>query len=275
MPGDEVALALTVHVADNLGEQYYQELVIDQLLKFCGIKGAVDIPGQLDDPHMALSVLYRRYAFARRGKDKEDIGYLSAKALKHVIEEQPGLFGQQSGEPLWDKFVALCAQESRKSNEQQNRGPIQGLLELAQEVYELTGSSICAWIREAIRKTGRVEPLFDRIVDIRGLGPKNTSFLLRDMVALYDLEDQVDRADHIYLQAVDRWSRLFATHLVPELVGEEPDWIVAGKMSKLAHQSEVSVIKLSMGASLFGMRTVREPERFQVAITSLEAKFAQ
>lgn len=275
MPGDEVALALTVHVADTLGEQYYQELVIDQLLKFCGTKAAADIPSRLDDPQIALSVLLRRYAFARRGKDKEDIGYTSGKALKSLLEEEPNLFGQQSGEPLWGKFVALCAQDSRKPNEQQNRGPIQGLLELAQEVYQLTGGSICAWIREAILKTGRVEPLFDRIVDIRGLGPKNTSFLLRDMVALYDLEDQVDRADHIYLQAVDRWSRLFATHLVPELLGEEPDWIVAGKMSKLAHQSEVSVIKLSMGASLFGMRTVREPERFHVAIASLEARFAQ
>jgi len=268
---------MAVHFADELGQHYLDDHVISSLTRECKCAEGRSLSENLKDPFVALEVLFGRYAFARRGRDRDDIAHMTRTALRELVKAKGAstVLEGNDGTALWDIFVDLCAREKRKPNEQQNRGPIQGLLELAQEVYSLDEQgSILDWIREAVLRTGRVEAAFERVVDIRGFGPKNATLLLRDMVAVYDLEDELDRKDHVYLQPIDRWVRLLAAKLDPEVEDNTIDWIVAGKMSKLAHTHQVSVVKLNMGATYFGQKSVRQPERYDFEYLALQRSLA-
>jgi hypothetical protein len=109
-------------------------------------------------------------------------------------------------------------------------------------------------------------------VDIRGVGPKTTSTFLRDVALLYGLEDQIDHIDRLYLQPVDRWTRLLAEMIVAELDEEHvADWIIAGKLAKYTRRAGVSGVRFNMGTSYFGTRRVFSPERLPECLNSLLA----
>lgn len=217
-------------------------------------------------PYTALLAFYAHYAFARRGKDREDLSAMAVTAFKRVTtpETISELMEHEDGHAVWESFCQVCAERQRKNSEQLNRGLIAGMVELAQEVFDLDGvGSITQWVVNGVEQTGRIEPVFLRIVDIRGVGPKTTSTFLRDITWLYDLEDQLDHADRLYVQPVDRWLRLAAPLLVPEPnIETSVDWIIAGKVAKYARRAGVSGIRLNLGNSAFGSREVREPGRY-------------
>jgi hypothetical protein len=221
-------------------------------------------------PYRCLLAFYAHYAFARRGREREEMGSIAAAALKRTCGEAdfPRLLRQEDGSELWRQFQAVCAERGRKSHEQLNRGLIAGMLELAQEVYQLDGvGSIAGWIVQSVMQTGQLEAPFLRIVDIRGVGPKTTSTFLRDTAFLFGMEDQIDPQDRLYLQPVDKWLRLFAAVVAPELHGADPvDWIVAGKVAKYARKAGVSGVRFNMGATYFGAKEVREPSNFEGAL---------
>lgn len=229
-----------------------------------------DIRASFTCPYRCLQAFFAHYAFARRGRDRDDLASIAVTALRRTSSEDgfERLLQQEDGAELWENFQAVCAERGRKNSEQLNRGLIAGMLELAQEIYALDGTgSIAGWVRQSVMQTTRLEAQFLRIVDIRGVGPKTTSTFLRDTVFLFGLEDEIDHQDRLYLQPVDKWLRLFAIEIVPELEGEDAvDWIVAGKIAKYARRAGVSGVRFNMGASFFGAREVREPARFADAL---------
>jgi hypothetical protein len=217
-------------------------------------------------PYFSLRVFYNNYAFVRRGKDRNMLASYTIAALERVttpdtIEE---LLAEPDGTQIWDAFAAICEENNRKNVEQLNRGVISGMVELAQEIYQLDGEgSIAGWIIAGILQNARIEPQFLRIVDIRGVGPKTTSTYLRDLVAVFGLEEKVDRVDRLCMQPIDRWIRHVAGEIMTEIdMDETIDWVLAGKLTKYARRSGVSGVRLNMGASYFGTLEVRDPERF-------------
>ena len=175
------------------------------------------------------------------------------------------------GEQLWEHFEAICQENRRKPNEAQNRGLLQGMLELSQENYRESGSgSLTTWLIETVQKTRRIEPCFERIVDIRGVGPKSTSTFMRDIVYIFDLEQIVEPADRIYIHPIDRWLRTISRYIVPEPNMEKAaDWIIAGKISKYSRRAGVSGIAFNMGTTFFGQKLVKEPARFEDMLKKL------
>ncbi|QYK53990.1 MAG: hypothetical protein KF824_03625 [Fimbriimonadaceae bacterium] len=230
---------------------------------------------ELDNPLSALQVFLGHYGFARRGKDRDECSRTALKALNLVLENQSiqELLAQADGTQLWNSYEAECLSKGRKSNEAQNRGIVQGLLELAQEIYrEDNNGSIVTWLVDGVDNADRLEPQFLRIVDIRGVGPKSTSTFVRDIAFLYDLEKDIHPADRIYIQPVDRWLRAITEYVVPEPNMENAaDWVVAGKINKYARRAKVSGVKFNLGLTYFGQRVVRDPDRFSSEIKKLLA----
>jgi hypothetical protein len=171
----------------------------------------------------------------------------------------------EDGTALWEAFAAVCLERRRKNNEAQNRGLIQGMLELEQEIFQSDRvGSIANWMLDGIAQTRRLEPQFERIVDIRGVGPKSTSTFMRDVVYLFGYEDKVEPADRIYIHPIDRWLRMMARYLVPEPnMDKAADWIIAGKISKYTRRAGVSGIAFNMGSTYFGQKIVKDPLRFE------------
>ncbi len=271
------AVALMHRLADEFGEKYINELVYQPIQRVArtGSADSDAIRDALGDPAACLKVFLGLYAFARRGKDRDDLSNSAITSVNRLFQsfEADDILNRPDGTDLWRIFEEVSAEKGKKPHESQNRGMIQGLLELVQEIYAEDGrGSIALWIADAAQY-GAVEEEFTRIVDIRGVGPKGTSTFIRDIVQIYDLEASVEPSNRIYFQPVDRWLRSIARLIVPEdKMAEAADWIVAGKISKYTRRAGVSGIRFSMGTTYFGQRVVRIPERFKEEVWQLVPK---
>lgn len=262
-------------MSTDFADRYVETFLTPQLERATGktvesVDEWIDI---LDQPEFAIRAYLGNYAYARRGKDRDAYARSTLKSLDQLLETTTieNLLKAPDGVALWEAFVTQCEKRGIIANEPQNRGIVQGLLELAQEIYAIDGEgSICAWVADCIEQTGHIEPQFNRIVDIRGIGPKSTSTFLRDMVLIYDMERQVAAVDRIHIQPIDRWTRLAAKYCVPEPQDDKmPDWIVAGKVNKYARRAHVSGIRFNLGLTYFGQRVVKDPERFDKEMKAL------
>ena len=272
---DPRAQLIIQKVAGEYADKYLSDYVLphfQRLLKLPDSEIAT-VREALDHPVSSLLVFFGHYAFARRGKDRDDLSSAALLAIHRLFADRDPaeILKLDDGTELWTIFDKVCEDRGRKSNEAQNRGLLQGILELSQEVYRADGvGSIAAWVVDAAEDTGRIEEEFNRIVDIRGVGPKSTSTFLRDVIQIFGCEDQIDPADRIYFQPVDRWLRAIAQIIVPEPnMDQAADWIVAGKVSKYTRRAGVSGIRFNMGTTHFGQRVVKDPERFEAEIANL------
>jgi len=268
-------IAVMRKVADEYADGYLSEFLVPHLLAALGAESddVRHIRAAFADPFKCLRAFFGHYAFARRGKDRDILAEFACLALERAIETNPmaEILGMPDGTVLWDAFASICVEKRHKSNESQNRGVIQGMLELAQEIYRLDKvGSIAGWILQGVVQTSRLEPQFLRIVDIRGVGPKSTSTFMRDVIFYFGLEDKIEPADRIYVQPVDRWLRQIAQYIVPEPgMDKAADWIIAGKISKYTRRSRISSIRFNMGTTYFGQKQVKDPSRMSDSLASL------
>jgi hypothetical protein len=278
MPNWDVSsdgLALLRAMAGDRADHYVSEILLPSLMKASRSQSSAarDVREQLSNPYRCLEAIYSHYAFSRRGKDKHELAELAVDALRRTCREQAfeTFLQQPDATLLWDVYVEVCQERRRKPMEQLNRGVLSGIAELAQEVYRLDGvGSIASWIAQGVMRTDRLEPQFMRLVDIRNVGPKLSSLLIRDVVYLYDLEEQVDPVDRLYVQPIDKWIRLIAPYVSEEPgIEEAADWILAGKISKYTRRAGLSGIRFNMGTTYFGAREVRASEEFDAAIDGL------
>ena len=262
-----------VQTLAGFGPTFFEHVVIPALSNGPVPEGAdelAEIADSLDDPITALRVFFRSYAFARRGKDKHLLSECAVNALRNVVEHSSSaaFLASDDAAALWDEFERLCQTKGQRPMEQLNRGVIQGMGELAQEIYRIDGvGSLCNWVQRAQKLT----PVFERIVDIRGVGPKSASCFLRDLVALYDQEDGVENVERLILQPVDRWVRQITLRYAFDDTDVDPvDWVIAGKASRLSRLAGVSGLDYNMGCSWFGQKIVRNPGQLESALISLE-----
>jgi hypothetical protein len=124
-------------------------------------------------------------------------------------------------------------------------------------------------IQQAIVQSGRVEPIHQRITDIKGIGPKVGALVLRDMVALYDLESRIEPGDYHYLQPVDTWIRRIGPLLSDEIDEKTADWVIAGKLAKLCRRNRVSGVRFNQGVQYLAIVELRDLERLKGYLLSL------
>ena len=244
-------------IAADPADAYASEFLLNPLAHALGVEGDVKtIYEELLDPAQSLCGIFARILFCRRGKERFEIADAACDALDDILEAKRHFMREEGAEELWNRYCDLMKERGKRPQEQLERGPIQGVAEWAQELVRNENRSVCGWIVRSIRRTGRVEEIVDRILDIRGVGPKVCAVLLRDFVFISDSEDRVNYADRRYLQPIDKWVRLGVPYFVPDLdESDAADWILAGKISKHARLAEVSGIRLNMGMTYMGLRS--------------------
>lgn len=282
IPLDPRSLVIYRKVAGDFADRYIEDFLFSHICRITGLPAdsAIEpIKETLEDPLQALKVFYGHYAFSRRGKDREDLARAAQQALEAVTNETDfeTILAAEDGVMLWDAFEKSCQEMGKKSHESQNRGLIQGMLELAQEIYANDKQgSIASWVVDGVAQSGEMETQFLRIVDIRGVGPKSTSTFLRDMLFIFGLEGNINPTDRVYVQPIDRWLRLMSRYVVPESNMEKSaDWIVAGKVSKYCRRARVSSLRFNMGTTYFGQKLVKDPSRFAECVKNIITEAAQ
>lgn len=271
---DPKGRAILWQVSSRYADHYVGEILLNAVGKAidCAQPTLPQVREALGDPILCLRVFFSHYAFSRRGKDRALLATMAIDALDRCLESDPGsIIAGHSGEALWNAYLEVTAEHNRQPTVQLDLGVIAGMAELCQEIYQEDGvGSIASWIVRSILQTDRIEPAFLRMVDIRGVGPKTTSTFLRDIVFVSGLEDQLDHQDRLYVQPIDKWMRMMAPYIIPEIVDiRAADWILAGKISKYARHAGVSGIRFNMGTTYFGLRVVHEPDAFEPRIKEL------
>lgn len=251
-------------LAGDRAERYQREVLLPSLAR---LTGAADpaLSSVLDACESSLAVVRAflgHYAFSRRGAVGESYAQIAVQALQNLYASQEAFErALRAPEPpsMWEAMLAECERRKKKPNEQLNRWMLDGLLALVHAIYHQDGvGNLFHWTRDRVIQTEQVHTVFDAIVDIRGVGPKIASLLLRDLAWLYRLEERIAPVDRLLLQPIDGWTRRIADLLSEEVSSETtPDWVIAGKLSKLARRCGVSGVALNMGIQYFGAIEVR------------------
>lgn len=271
LPGARLLMQV---MSGERADKYIEDMMLPSLAKATQAFAATkeEVCERLYNPYYCLRAIFGHYAFARRGKDRFDLSELALMGMDATFDETsfPDYLKKNDAVDFWENYKGICHKRRRKAMEQLNRGVIQGLAELAQEVYRIDGvGSIAGWIVAEITRTNQLEPLFLRMVDVRGVGPKLSSVLLRDIVSLYDLEDKIHPQDLLYVQPIDKWLRLIGPYIAEEVDSKTADWILAGKLVKYTRRANVSGVRFNMGTTYFGMREVKDTARFPEMLAAL------
>ncbi|MFN4033218.1 MAG: hypothetical protein ACK4ME_06270 [Fimbriimonadales bacterium] len=269
--------AILNRLAGEKAEQFQREVLYPQMARAMRLQlpHSQAVRDALADPYYAFRVMLGYYAFAKRGNDRAEYSGYALQALEQVLRGDKANFGAflasgNAPEQLWNAFVAVCQEHQRKINEQLNRGLIEGLAGYAAQLYaDDEIGNIWMDIQQAIVQSGRVEPIHEKITGIKGIGPKVGALVLRDMVALYDLESQIDAGDFHYLQPVDTWIRRIGPMLSDEITDQTADWVIAGKLSKLCRRNRVSGVRFNQGVQYLAIVELRDLDRLKSHLRTL------
>ncbi|MCS6924096.1 MAG: hypothetical protein NZM10_06945 [Fimbriimonadales bacterium] len=272
----EVEVILS-RLAGEKAEKFQREVLYPQMARAMklSLPHSEAVREALADPYYAFRVMLGYYAFAKRGNDRVEYSNFALQALDKVLKGDKANFGAflasgRAPELLWNAFVEVCQEHQRKVNEQLNRGLIEGLANYAANLYaEDEIGNIWMDIQQAIVQSGRVEPIYQKITDIKGIGPKVGALVLRDMVALYDLEPTIEPGDYHYLQPVDTWIRRIGPMLTDEITDKTADWVIAGKLSKLCRRHRVSGVRFNQGVQYLAIVELRDLERLKGYLRAL------
>jgi hypothetical protein len=119
-----------------------------------------------------------------------------------------------------------------------------------------------------IKRTGRLTGPFLYLLTAVGLGKKRAAFLLRDLVWIYGLEDNIARADRLYVQPMDIWTLRAAASVFQQQLPDnrELDLAIAQMLSEACYCASVSGVAFNQGAWKFGNKKVGRGNDYNVVI---------
>lgn len=227
----------------------------------------------LSDPESSFRLLIGHYAVLRRGGDPAFLTEAFLEAFDRTLGESEfaEFLDSNDAESLWLSFCEVCSERGRRVDEPQTRPVLTGFAALAMEVFASSGQeNLHAWIYETARATRQVEPIFERLKETKTVGPKTASHILRDAAILFGFETSVAPADRLYLHPIGVTLRKLAPWLLPDAADRKlPDWVLAGKFSKLCRLHRVSGVRANAGASYFGFRVAPLFPNFEEAVRTV------
>ncbi len=101
-------------------------------------------------------------------------------------------------------------------------------------------------------KNGNTKEHFYELQNIVSIGPKITSFYLRDLICMYSLDSFMSEEDLVFLQPIDTWVRkvAFKVGIIDNL--DEDESIIREKIVKTCLSLKISTIKFNQGAWFLG-----------------------
>lgn len=253
----ERSVALIDAIAGLYADRFVSERLIPRARKVLKTEhsNVPSVRAKLQDGQKAFALVLAEYGVARKNPVGEDLVPLVLEAIDLTLggEQFSELLASGDSGALWESFQEITQSKEKKDPVENLQHLFEGFLELNCEIFRDQGEeSIFCWIANEIKTTHRVDYIFERLTEIRNLGPKAASLLLRDTTFYFDCEDSVHYSDRPYLQPVSSALRRIGPLIVPELSeGKLADWILAGKVAKYVRLSGRSGVRFSMGVSFF------------------------
>jgi len=128
---------------------------------------------------------------------------------------------------------------------------IEMVISILKFVSELEEKNIAKYSISKV-KSRKVKEHFAELQKIISIGPKITSFYLRDLICMYSLEKYISKEDLIFLQPIDTWVRKVAFKVgITDDINEQ-DSSLRKKIVKACLDLKVSTIKFNQGAWFLG-----------------------
>jgi hypothetical protein len=214
------------------------------------------------DPKSGLDLFFGG-AFARTGGQQARYGTYARNALQKCIEEC-GSFNelmqrQDAPDVVWEKFLAECDEAGIKPYVKLNKPIVTRLVEFAQQAEN---NNLFSFFGQKIRESA--PEAFCLLRNIKGIGDKIAAMLLRDVVALLNLEKEVPVQHQFLLQPIDRWVREFATYMWPNLENPRtPNWLIALRIVDKCIEYSCSPCRFNQGAWMFGSSEVKRTKEIK------------
>jgi len=211
------------------------------------------------------------YAFERQGRSP----HYSIAAVKAVNKYEAALPYPDFEEKVWKDFLisGRFADDGRGANKKNNPlAPAGGainsasLLVTSLEDYDF---NIVKWASSLV-KSGEIETVWNKLVQIRGIGSKIASLFLRDVVYAFEIdEDKIEKK--VYLQPIDVWTERGARALA-QYISETPKlyWEFAEVLVEVSERVNVRSTLTNVGLWTFGAQLVRNPARFHDLLLNVE-----
>jgi len=213
-------------------------------------------PGADEKPGLAVCLFFDGYAFERQGRNPS-YAHAAVAAIQAVVQANE-IPGRHHAQTVWEKFSNLLT--GQKLNP--NVNPL---------AHSDTGKCECFWcvfdegnvISDAKKhiRDDQVKRIWQRLQQIRGIGPKIASFFLRDVAVAYGLPPRNSRE---LLQPIDVWVRRTVERLGNSNGMRDEDiarWIVANcEKPELANQ----------GIWYFGAQVAQSEFRLLETLAALE-----
>ena len=222
-----------------------------------------------NDPQYALVFFYQR-TFARAGGEQADYSATAIRALR--IAARPAGFESLMSKPtadeiLWKRFLDICRSQGKKPNAKLNREVVSGIARFSMKSDK---RNIAARFEEQIVRDGLAEAYLS-LRQLRGVGKKIASFLLRDLVTALEIEDQIPKDALWLLQPVDTWIKATAVYLWPDLARTTESFI-AFYLTKQCLKHNVSPIRFNQGAWYYGSKYIGLTSKIPKTFNTLIAK---
>lgn len=193
------------------------------------------------DPKTFLKFLYTHYAFNRAGGAKAGYPAYAVDAVDEV-----GV----SPDALWEEFKSTCEETGTGLNKRMNYGAVRGVAELVCE-----HGNLFSWTAAHVVDGGSVEPVYEAVNGVQGIGDKITRFFLRDAVWVTGVEDRVPESETQLLHPMDVWTRRASFVLWPDVWGAS-DAELSVKAATVCNEEGVSHAEFNQGAWYLGAKFV-------------------
>ncbi len=251
-------------LAGELAERYIADVLLPNLARVLNlhVSDKEAVLETLEDPEKAFRAFLMAYSARKTfGADPELLSKAFGSALESVAARGSFEAYLRRGDEneIYLAFQELWVAQKQKAPER-FQPLLMGCARLVFEIFHQDGvGNVFGWVRDQVRFSHHIEPIFYRLKEIKTFGPKLSSVFLRDCVLLYDLERRIVPPERFHAQPVNTVVRYLAPYFVPEARNAKlADWVLAGKVSKYTRLMGISGTRFNAGCSYLAARIVPE-----------------
>jgi hypothetical protein len=207
-----------------------------------------DVTKALENDPILGTKFVIRHATARAGGEQAKYGEIICESLDKCSANFGGfeklIKDENAPQIVYLEFSNICEQQSKKPNEKINKDLIFDFLKRAQG--HLT-NNLFMWLKDSLINNG-AESTYLELLKIHGINKKITSFILRDVVWLLNLEKNVKPGELIYLQPIDTWLKQISLELWNDFHQKVDEFIIAKRIVEKCNELGVSSLSFNQGA---------------------------
>lgn len=195
------------------------------------------------DSYEGLLFFFSKVFYRGRKDEISDVFKIRTVEVLNKLRKKGSIYNQI------DNLNKLLAQN--KVNNHKDREMV---IETLKFISKLKNKNITSYSVQMITN-GKVKELFDKLNEIKQIGPKLAGLYIRDIVFLYDLEKYLSIQQKLCCQPIDTWVKQVSLKLGIINKNDKKTDLIATKIIEKCQQNGISPLLFNAGAWYIGARS--------------------